>query len=276
MNLKAIFFPLFLFCFVILSACVNAPYTSRSQFIITSEEDEKKLGEDAWQQLKEESKISTDLQYTEPVLRVGKKLEIAVNEKTYDWQFMVIESEEMNAFCLPGGKVVVYTRLFQFLDNDAELATVMGHEIGHAIARHGGERITQLYMQQLGGAAASVVLSSAQVSSDWMTVYGAATNLGLILPYSRTQEYEGDYIGLLLMAKAGYDPKAALTFWQKFAQINDYGPLKEFLATHPMGQKRIEELKALLPEAQEIYSLANPKLELGESIKIKASAEANK
>lgn len=265
-----------LFLFLILTGCVSAPYTNRSQFIMTSEEDEKSLGEKAWKQVKDESKTSTDPQYTEPVKRVGFNLSKAVNNKNYDWQFMVVESEEMNAFCLPGGKVVVFTGLFQFLSNDAELAAVMGHEIGHAIARHGGERITQQYMKELGGAALGAVLSASEISPSWVSVYGATTDLALILPYSRTQEYEGDYIGMLLMAKAGYNPNAAISFWQKFTKLQSYGPVEEFLATHPMGQKRLDELKILLPEAQKVYSLNNAKLGLGETIKIKAPAKTDK
>lgn len=268
MNSKLNFSLLFLFLFLILSGCVNAPYTDRSQFIMTSEEEEKSLGEKAWKEVKATAKPSTDPKYTEPVMRVGRNLAKAVNDKNYDWQFMVVESEDMNAFCLPGGKVVVYTGLFQFLSNDAELASVMGHEIGHAIARHGGERITQQYMQQLGGSALGAVLSESGASQAWASVYGATTNLALILPYSRTQEYEGDYIGILLMAKAGYDPNAAITFWQKFTKINNYGPVQEFFATHPMGQKRIDEIKAILPEARKIYSMANPKYEFGQKIDI--------
>jgi len=258
-------FPIILL-FLTLSGCVSAPYTDRSQFIMTSEEEEKSLGEEAWKEVKSTTKPSTDPKYTEPVMRVGRNLAKVVDDKNYDWQFMVVESEDMNAFCLPGGKVVVYTGLFQFLSNDAELAAVMGHEIGHAIARHGGERITQQYMQQLGGTALSAVISASEASPAWASVYGATTNLALILPYSRTQEYEGDYIGLLLMAKAGYNPNAAILFWEKFTKINDYGPVQEFFATHPMGQKRIDEIKALLPEAQKIYSLSNPKYGLGQKI----------
>lgn len=256
-------FFLLLFLCVVISGCQTAPYTGRSQFIITSEEQETALGDEAWKQVKETTKPSTNPKYTEPVARVGKNLSKAVDEKSYDWQFMVVDSEEMNAFCLPGGKVVVYTGLFQFISNDAELASVMGHEIGHAIARHGGERITQQYMKELGGSALGVALSSAEVSPDWVSVYGVAADLGMILPYSREHEYEGDYIGIMLMAEAGYDPEAAVSFFRKFSTIQNYGAVEEFFATHPMGEKRVEELKKILEEARQVYALANPKRGLG-------------
>ena len=143
--------------------------------------------------------------------------------------------------------------MFKIVDNDPELAAVVGHEIAHALARHSGERMSQLYTQQLGSAILAVALSQANVSGDWSKVFGIVTNLGVILPYSRAQEYEADHIGLILMSKAGYDPKSAVSFWEKYANQRNQGVLQEFFATHPMGKKRLDEIKELIPKITKYY-----------------------
>jgi len=227
------------------------------------------MGLQLFNQVQKESQVESNPLYTNPVQRVGNHIANAAKDKYYAWEFIVIRSQDINAFCLPGGKVIVYTGLFQFIDNDAELACVLSHEIGHAIARHGGENISRQYMQQLGAVALSSAVSSSENYELWMGAYGLGTDLGVMLPFSREQEYEADQIGLILMAKAGYDPRAALTFWNKFKNLQNYGPLEEFFATHPMGEKRIEEINALMPDTMQIYELIQPKYGLGQPINLK-------
>ena len=237
----------------ILSSCTTVPYTERNQFIITSENEEIQLGQTAWNETLKNNKVSTNKQYNDTLERVGTRLASAVDKNNYNWEFIVIESDTANAFCLPGGKIAVYSEMFKVLDNDAELAAVVGHEIAHAVARHGGERITHLYTQQLGSTILSTALAQANISGDWSQVFGIVSNLGVILPYSRTQEYEADHIGMIIMAKAGYTPNAAVSFWEKYSKLNGYGAFQEFFATHPMGEKRLKEIKRLLPEINKNY-----------------------
>ncbi|MCP4177944.1 MAG: M48 family metallopeptidase [bacterium] len=248
------------------TACINAPYTSRKQFVITSKQEENQLGEKAWKEILSQEKISDNKLYNAAIQRVGKNIANAVNDKSLKWEFKVIDSSDVNAFCLSGGKIAVYTGMFKYVNNDAELAAIIGHEVGHAIARHFGERLTQLYAQELGANMLAVGLALADLPSDWGMAYGLASNLGFILPYNREHEYESDYIGIMLMAKAGYNPKAAVQFWEKFSKQSDYGPIKEFFLTHPMGKKRVDELKLLLPEAMKIYNKNSNKLDMRQTI----------
>ncbi|HJO96052.1 MAG TPA: M48 family metallopeptidase [Victivallales bacterium] len=262
-----LYFFIFTLIISIFTACINAPYTSRKQFVITSKQEENQLGEKAWKEILSKEKISGNTQYNAAIQRVGKHIANAVNDKSWNWEFKVIDSQEVNAFCLSGGKIAVYAGMFKYINNDAELATIIGHEVGHAIARHFGERLTQLYAQELGGNMLAIGLALADLPSDWGMAYGLASNLGFILPYSREHEYESDYIGIMLMAKAGYNPKAAIHFWEKFSKLSNYGPIKEFFVTHPMGEKRVKELKLLLPEALKVYNQNPDKLNLGHTIK---------
>lgn len=261
MRFKAVLrflFPLMLAA--VISGCATVPYTGRSQFLITSEQEEINLGNQAWKQLKSEQKASTNKFYISALNRIGKNIAKAADKKDYRWEFMVFDSKEPNAFCLPGGKIGVYTGLFEITDNDAELAAVVGHEVGHAIARHGGERISQNFLQSLGGQ----ILSNAVADQRWMTAYGAAAQVGAILPYSRLHEYEADYMGLMLMAKAGYNPDASITFWDKFRKYSNVGVIGEFFSTHPMSEKRLGEMKKELPKAVSLYRKAPVKYNLGE------------
>ena len=247
---------LFLLFIGILPSCTTVPYTERNQFIVTSENEEIQLGQTAWNDTQKSNKISTNKQYSSTLERVGARLAPAADKKNYNWEFLVFESDTANAFCLPGGKIAVFSEMFKIARNDPELAAVVGHEIAHAVARHGGERITHLYSQQLGSAVLATVLAQVNVSGDWSQVFGIVSNLGVILPYSRTQEYEADHIGMIIMAKAGYSPEAAITFWEKYAKEGDYGTLQEFFTTHPMGGKRLKEMKKLLPKAMKYYNKA--------------------
>lgn len=264
-NLKLVSPLLVLFLFY-LTGCTSVPYTNRSQLMLSSEKSEIQMGEEALKEVKKNGKNSNNTKVNLAVKRVGGNIAKAADKQNYKWEFIVLESKEINAFCLPGGKVVVYTGLFHYIHNDGELATVLGHEIGHALARHAGERISHGYIESAGGYALSAVLSVIGAPVGLGTIYSAATELGINLPYSRKQEYEADHIGIVIMAKAGYDPKTAIVFWNDFSKDQNYGPLKEFFATHPIGEKRLGELKKLLPEAEKIYSSAPLKLGTGENL----------
>ena len=233
---------------LVLAGCVSAPHTGRTQLMFYGESTDIASGEEAWQQVRAQEKVSTNATYNAALQRVGRNIAAAANKSAYQWEFVVFESSEANAFALPGGKVAVYSSLFPLFDNDAELATVVGHEVAHALARHGMERTSQSVIQACGG-----VLVELALGQDWSPAYQTTSNLLAMLPYSRTQELEADYIGLLLMAQAGYDPQAALTFWEKFGKLNKIGVIEEFLSTHPDGDKRLEQLREALPEAQTTY-----------------------
>jgi predicted Zn-dependent protease len=232
---------------------------------MTTPVQEEKLGDQAWQQIQQKEKLTSNKNMSDAVKRVGQRIAKVANAyaDNFKWEFKTFESDQANAFCLPGGKVAVYTGLFQYADCDAELAHVMGHEIGHAIARHGGERISEEQVRQVGGNIVSA-LSGKKYSKLASVVYGGATQLGVMLPYSRTHEYEADEIGLQLMAKAGYDPQYALLFWQKFAEAGKIANWQEFLSTHPISSKRLTSMKKQLPMAIEYYNKASEKLKSGQ------------
>jgi predicted Zn-dependent protease len=240
--------------------CSKAPITGRSQFITVSPQQELSLGFQSAKQVLEKEKLSTDQQKNAMVKRIGNRIaKVASSEystaKNFQWEFFVIQNdEEANAFCLPGGKVFVYTGIFKYVSNDDELAAVMGHEIGHALARHGAERMSAGQVQQMGGQLLGAVMQSQgnpQNTAVAMQAFGIGSELGVMLPHSRTQEYEADTIGLILSAKAGYNPQSALTFWEKFSKSGKSAP--EYLSTHPAPANRIAKIKALLPKVMPIY-----------------------
>ena len=211
----------------LIAGCESAPVTGRSQLILLPE--------------------SQDAELNRRVQEVGQRIAAVSGQPDWDWQFTVFDNPEPNAFALPGGKVGVYTGLFKVAENDAQLATVMGHEVGHAIARHGAERMSQGLLTQLGTAALGVAAGPA-----YADLAAQAATLGVILPYSRTQESEADEIGLMLMAEAGFDPRESVKLWQNFEALGGERP-PEFLSTHPAEGTRIKRLQALMPKAMEIY-----------------------
>ena len=224
--------------------------------MLISPSEELSMGAQASREILKKEPECFDPRYTVPVRRVGWRIARAANRPDYHWEFHVIDKPKtVNAFCQPGGKIFVYTGLFKYIAPDAELATVIGHETGHALARHGAERMSLALLAELGEAAGAAALNL-QTDSALQTfdqAYGLIANVGLLLPYSRTQEYEADHIGLILMAIAGYDPHAALTFWEKMAQASKDKPAIEFLSTHPLDTHRIARIKALIPEAMRYY-----------------------
>lgn len=245
----------------VLSGCATAPYTGRSQFITMSEGDEMRLGAQAAREVLQKENVETGTARSARVDRVGKRIAAAAERPEFSWEFHTIRSDILNAFCLPGGKVFVYTALIDLTrGSDNELAAVMGHEIAHAVARHGAERASQSQAAGLGQAVTQVAVAIATGSSAAGDAagsgVGALAQLGFLLPYSRTHETEADRIGIILAAKAGYDPRAAITFWEKMAAANKGGEPPALLSTHPLTSQRITDLKKDMPEALRHY---NPK-----------------
>ncbi len=240
----------------LVSACAKAPYTGRSQMIWMSAQEELALGAQASQKVLKESRPETGTQEAAMTARVGQRIAAAADEPDsnlparakFAWEFHTLRDDTVNAFCLPGGKIFVYTGLLKYTASDDELAAVVGHEVGHAIARHGAERASQ---QNIAGMVGSV--GSAVLGPGFDAAYGLGVNYGILLPYGRLQESEADYIGLILMAKAGYDPRAALSFWQKMSTAGGSKP-PEWMSTHPSDQTRIAEIKEQLPAALAIYN----------------------
>jgi len=242
--------------FFLLMACATAPYTGRSQLMLVSPQEEIALGNQASKEILQKEPLSHDPYYNDLVRRVGIRIARAANRPDFQWEFYVIDKPKVaNAFCLPGGKIFVYTGIFKYAETEAELATVIAHEVGHALARHGAERMSMSLLAKMGEQAALMALNiqTPEAAQAFDAAYGIAANLGVLLPYSRTQEYEADHIGLILMALAGYDPHAALSFWGKMAQESKDKPALEFLSTHPLDKNRIARIKALIPEAMKYY-----------------------
>lgn len=237
----------------LLVGCSTVPVTGRRQLSLVSASEETQLGLASFNEMKKEMPISKDASLNALVQKVGKKIAAVAGPDMPDaqWEFVVFESKEANAFCLPGGKVGVYTGILPITKDEAGLATVIGHEVAHAVARHGGERISQATALQAGGQLAGALTASSQPMTQQLVglVYGLGSQVGYVLPHSRKQESEADRIGLIYMARAGYNPEAAVDFWGRFsAQSKGGGPW--FLRTHPVSEDRITDLKKWMPEAK--------------------------
>jgi predicted Zn-dependent protease len=251
---------------ILLTGCVVVPITGRKQLSLISDSQLIALSNSNYDQILKESKLSNDVAKINMVKAIGNNIADATEQfmrensmadqiDDYGWEFKLIEDNKVaNAFCLPGGKIAVYAGILEITKDDDGLATVLAHEIAHAIANHGGERISQMLLVELGEATLSDALSKnpGKTSEIWMLAYGLGTNLGVILPYSRTQELEADRIGLILMAKAGYDPRSAIPFWERMNEKSEFRPL-EFLSTHPAPEKRMEDIRKAIPEALTYY-----------------------
>lgn len=249
-----------------LSSCTTTPVSGNKAFLLTSAATENQQGEEAYKEILQKEKVVTGTAQSKMVEEIGKRIAAVANQPDFKWEFKTLQSDEANAFCLPGGKVAVYTGIFKYAKNEAGLATVMGHEIGHAIARHGGQRMTeQMAASALTGIAA-LGLSKMDDSKKTMVMaaLGAGATYGIILPFSRKQETEADEIGLVLMSRAGYDPSEAVNFWDRFSKAGGKAPM-EFMSTHPSSENRREHLKELLPKSLGDYE-ASAKLGVGRSL----------
>jgi len=236
----------------LLAGCTTVSETGRSQFMLMSPHSEMQLGFSEFSKMKQKVPISHDTQTQALIERVGRRIAAVANLPNAQWEFVLFESKEPNAFCLPGGKVGVYTGILPITKDEAGLATVMGHEVAHAVARHGGERVSAALGLQMIGTMVNSAARESRYAALIQQGYGLGSQLGVALPHNRKQESEADHIGLLYMARAGYNPDAAVGFWQRFAQYNrEHGSATPwFLRTHPLDEKRIADLQKAMPEAK--------------------------
>lgn len=256
---------IFLFIFLI-SACAKVPLTGRKQFTVIPSSEINSLGVTSYNQIVDSVGVSHNQQYIQSVTRVGKRLTAAVENylkqhhmedriKNFHWQYTVLHSNEMNAFCLPGGKIAFYEGILPVCKDDNGIAVVMSHEIGHAIAQHGNERMSQELAVNLGGMALSEALQS-QTQQTYrlaMSAFGLGSQVGVLLPYSRLHESEADELGLYFMAMAGYDPRLAPDFWQRMIDQGGSRP-PQFLSTHPDPKNRIKHLNEIMDKAMKYYN----------------------
>ena len=261
--------PIGLASLLFFGGCTTVPVTGRHELNLVSSGDEMQLGLSSFDQLKKDTPISHDAAVNAMVQRVGKRIaEVAGKDLPgAQWEFVVFDSKEANAFCLPGGKVGVYSGILPITKDDSGLATVLGHEVGHAVAHHGASRMsTAMVSQGLGQAAGAAVGSSsyAAYQATFLSLYGIGSKVAVELPYSRSQESEADHIGIVYMGRAGYQPKEAVAFWERFSSYNQQRGgqssfLSKFLSTHPVDATRIADLKKWLPEAEAEYSRSHPR-----------------
>jgi len=246
--------------------CSSVPLTGRSQLNMIPSSEMLTMSFQQYDQFLKESKVITNTAEVSMVKQTGAKIQNAVERymsenklsdrlKGYNWDFNLVEDDQVNAWCMPGGKVVVYTGILPVTQDETGLAVVMGHEIAHAIAEHGNERMSQQLLQQVGAVSLMVAMQDepAETQALWLGVYGVGTTVGIMLPYSRTHESEADHLGLIFMAMAGYDPHAAPEFWKRMAASKQGGSPPEFLSTHPSDQTRIEDITSWIPEAMKYY-----------------------
>lgn len=242
--------------------CATVPLTGRHQLILFPEDQMVSMSLTSYSSFLKENKLSSDVVNKQRIKNVGARISKAVEQylaanglqseiANFKWEFNLVVSDEPNAWCMPGGKVVFYEGILPYCQNDAGIAVVMGHEIAHAVAHHSNERMSQQALIQYGQAAATEILGHDQSNSRkaiLAAAIGMGTNLGITLPFSRKHEYEADHLGLIFMAMAGYDPNEAVAFWTRMANAGT-GKQAEFLSTHPADEKRIAKLKAAIPEA---------------------------
>lgn len=246
---------------LLLAGCPKVPGTDRRSLILVPESQEMALGVDAYQEILKTSKLSADAEATAMVRRVGARIAQVSHRPDFQWEYNLIEDDKQaNAFCLPGGKVAVYTGILPITKTEAGLAVVIGHEVSHAIAKHGAERMSEQILLALGEVSLAVAMRDKPRETRAMvgTAYGLGAGLGVVLPFGRFQESEADRMGLMYMAKAGYDPREATDFWRRMEEQSKGGQPPEFLSTHPSHKTRVKNLDEWMPDAVKTYE-ASPK-----------------
>jgi len=266
MNRKSGFLSLVLIIAIV--ACTRNAITGRSQLSLVSDNEVQSMAVSQYKQFLSENKVvsTAGSKDAEMVKRVGNRLISAIQTyyqqqglsselSGYSWEINLVESKEVNAWCMPGGKIVVYTGLLPITQTEPALAVVMGHEIAHALAKHGKERMSQGLVQQLGGVALQVALANkpAATQSLFMNAYGVGSQVGVMLPFSRQNELEADKFGLRFSAMAGYNPREAIPFWQRMAKAGGGQKPPELLSTHPADETRIQQLQSIMDETVQKY-----------------------
>ena len=254
------------FVVCMLSSCATVPLTGRTQLDLIPTNTMLSMSFQQYGDFLNSHQLSSDSAKTAMVKKVGGRIQFAVEEymmdqglsarlNGYAWEFNLVENDDVNAWCMPGGKVVVYTGILPIAQDENGLAVVLSHEIAHAIARHGDERMSHGLLVEMGGFALSTALEKKpeKTRTLWMTAFGVGSGLGVILPYSRLHESEADHLGLIFMAMAGYDPNRAVAFWERMSKQKDGPSSPEFLSTHPSDQTRIKKILAGIPEAMQYY-----------------------
>ncbi len=251
------------------NSCSTVPLTGRSQLNLLPESDMVSMSLTNYDQFLKENKLATNKSDSETLKRVGNRIAVSVekylNENGYEnylqnfqWEFNLVENDVPNAWCMPGGKVVFYTGILPLTKTEAGIAVVMGHEIAHAVARHGNERMSHGLIVQMGGIALGEAIKEKpeETQALFAAAYGLGSQVGFMLPYSRKHEYEADRLGLIFMAMAGYNPREAVAFWQRMSELGGQKP-PEFLSTHPVDTKRIAAMNEIMPEALKYYKAGN-------------------
>jgi predicted Zn-dependent protease len=260
------FLLLFLSLLPELSGCSTVAITGRKQLNLIPDGELLSMSSQEYSGFLKDNKLSADAAASKQVSSVGRRIQAAVEQyfkqqgmsselNGYAWEFNLVQSDELNAWCMPGGKVVFYTGILPVCRDDNGIAVVMGHEVAHAVAKHGAERMSQGLLAQMGGMALSAALQNKpdETQQLWMTAFGLGAQYGVLLPFSRNQESEADHLGLIFMAMAGFDPAGAVSFWERMsAKSGGYKP-PEFMSTHPSDETRINDIRALLPEAMKYY-----------------------
>lgn len=255
----------YLLLLLVAVSCSTVPLTNRTQITAIPSSQMLGLSSNSYNEVLSQSEISSNEEYRSSVERVGENISSAVETylknigreellQGYAWEFNVIKSDQLNAWCMPGGKIAFYEGIMPICENDNGVAVVMAHEIAHAVAKHNNERMTQQLGLQMGGLALSEALSEQETKTKEiaLAVFGLGTQVGIILPYSRSFENEADELGLYFMAMAGYDPRQAPQFWERMLQAGG-SSVPEFLSTHPNPANRIDHLKQIMPKALEYY-----------------------
>ena len=251
---------LLIIALLLLSSCGSVPITGRKQILLVSDQEVLTSSLTQYSEYMKSAPVSSNASGKNMVTRVGKKIAAATEQylkanglsaelSNFSWEFNLVKDNQVNAFCMPGGKIVVYEGLLKLVSSDDELAVVLGHEVAHAVAKHSNERMSQQLMTQYGAQILTQALSnkSAAIQEAGSTIYGRGAQYGLTLPFSRKHESEADYMGLIFMTMAGYDPNVAITFWQKMSASGG-AKVPEFMSTHPSDATRINDIKKILPE----------------------------
>jgi predicted Zn-dependent protease len=262
---------------ILIASCSTVPITGRKSMNFIPENQMNSMSFSQYDEFLKTHKLSKDKAQIKMVKSVGLKIQKAVEQyyadnkisnqlSGYEWEFNLVEDEQVNAWCMPGGKVVFYTGILPVTQTEAGLAVVMGHEIAHAICEHGGERMSQGMLANLGGMALATAMQDKpeKTQQAWMAAFGLGAQFGVMLPFSRMHESEADHLGLVFMAMAGYDPAEAVEFWERMSALKGGQAPPEFMSTHPADATRIADLKELLPEALKYY-----KIPAGSNIKSK-------